>query len=360
MRILQVITSLSTGGAEKLVAEISPMLENRGEQVDVLLFDGEETPFKSELEETGIRVMSLSKNAYVYDIRHIFKLIPIIRNYDIVHTHNSACQMYVAIAKTLAHAHCKLVTTEHNTDNRRRHICWFKPIDKWMYRQYDVVISISHKASELLQAYIGREDIRTIENGVNVAKFKESAGYTDFSKDGEAVIAMVAAFRPQKDQDTLIKAMCSLPDNYILWLIGDGERREICEELVSDLKLDGRVCFYGVRTDIPEMLKASDIIVMSTHYEGMSLSNIEGMSVGRPFVASDVNGIHEITDGAGILFEEGNSKQLADEILHLMTDRDYYFRVAEACYQRAKQYDISKMVDQYEKVYKELMDEKVD
>ena len=337
-----------------MVAEISPMLEKRGEQVDVLLFDGEETPFKSELEETGIRVMSLSKNDQVYDIRHIFKLIPIIRNYDIVHTHNSACQMYVAIAKTLAHAHCKLVTTEHNTDNRRRHICWFKPIDKWMYRQYDVIISISHKATELLKAYIGREDIRTIENGVNVDKYNKADAYGDLRKDGEVIICMVAAFRPQKDQDTLIKTMGSLPDNYVLWLIGDGERKEICVKQVSDMKLDGRVKFFGVRTDIPELLKTSDIIVMSTHYEGMSLSNIEGMSVGRPFVASDVNGIHEITYGAGILFEEGNSEQLAAEIKHLHDDRTYYDSVADACYERAKQFDISKMVDGYEDVYKEL------
>src|SRR5574344_705212 len=354
MRILQVITSLSTGGAEKLVAEISPMLEKRGELVDVLLFDGEETPFKSELEETGIRVMSLSKNDHVYDIRHIFKLIPIIRNYDIVHTHNSACQMYVAIAKTVEHAHCKLVTTEHNTDNRRRHICWFKPIDKWMYRQYDVVISISHKATELLKAYIGSEDIRTIENGVNVDKYNKADAYGDLRKDGEVIICMVAAFRPQKDQDTLIKTMGSLPDNYVLWLIGDGERKEICLKQASDMKLDGRVKFFGVRTDIPELLKTSDIIVMSTHYEGMSLSNIEGMSAGRPFIASDVNGIREITSGAGLLFQEGNAQDLAEKVLLLMTDKNKYDAVVASCLNRAREYDITKTVEGYRNVYNRL------
>ena len=60
---------------------------------------------------------------------------------------------------------------------------------------------------------------------------------------------------------------------------------------------------------------------MSTHYEGMSLSNIEGMASGKPFVASNVKGIREITEGAGVLFEENNDKQLAQIILQLMKDK---------------------------------------
>lgn len=355
MRILQVITSLQTGGAEKLVTEISPLLMNKGMIVDVLLFDGSETPFYKQLQKTGVRILSLGKTKNVYDVHNILKLIPIIKKYDIVHSHNSACQMYVAMAKVFSHAHCKLVTTEHNTDNRRRHIWWFKPIDKWMYKQYNSVISISNKASGLLEQYIGRRDIKTIMNGVDVSKFMNAVPYDHLRKDDEVIVTMVAAFRPQKDQDTLIKAMQLLPDNYKLWLIGDSMRREICEKLAFDLNIGDRIKFWGIRTDIPQMLKTSDIIVMSTHYEGLSLSNIEGMSIGKPFVASDVNGIHEITCNAGILFKEGDFKQLAMEIKHLHDDHDYYNKTANACLERAKQFDISKMVDKYANVYDELM-----
>jgi hypothetical protein len=109
----------------------------------------------------------------VYDFRLIFRLIPIIKKYDIVHTHNTACQFFVAIAKVISGAKCRLVTTEHNTDNRRRHIYGFKMIDKWMYHQYDTIIAISNKAAELLEKYIGIGfHIRTIVNGVNVKNIR--------------------------------------------------------------------------------------------------------------------------------------------------------------------------------------------
>jgi glycosyltransferase involved in cell wall biosynthesis len=355
MRILQVITSLKTGGAENLVSELVPLMNDETHQVDVLLFDGEETPFKKKLVSAGCHVVSIGKNPNVYDLRLIFRLKPIIKKYDIVHTHNTACQMFAAIAKVMSGAKCRLVTTEHNTDNRRRHIYGFKMIDRWMYHQYDTIIAISNKAAELLEKYIGIGfHIRTIVNGVNVKAYKNAEPIVELRSENDVIITMVAAFRPQKDQDTLIAAMKNLPKNYKLWLVGDGERRVTCENLVAELKIKDRVTFWGIRTDIPQVLKTSDIIVMSTHYEGMSLSNIEGMSAERPFVASDVNGIHEITSGAGVLFTEGDSEQLAKEIQHLMTDADYYKMIADRCMKRAEDFDISKTAEGYKSVYEAL------
>ena len=93
---------------------------------------------------------------------------------------------------------------------------------------------------------------------------------------------------------------------------------------------------------------------MSSHYEGLSLSNIEGMSVGKPFIASDVDGLREITNGYGILFPHGDDQALANEIKHLAEDRTYYDQIAAQCYERAQQFDINNMVDAYVKVYKRL------
>ena len=138
-----------------------------------------------------------------------------------------------------------------------------------------------------------------------------------------------------KQQEVLIRALKSLPDNYVVWLIGDGVRRRECENIAESLGVSDRVNFWGVRTDVPRLLKTSDVVVMSTHYEGMSLSNIEGMSSGKPFVASNVNGIREITEGAGILFEENNDKQLAQIILRLERDQAYHDKVVEQCLARA-------------------------
>lgn len=86
----------------------------------------------------------------------------------------------------------------------------------------------------------------------------------------------------QKDQDTLIKSFSHLDENrFELWLVGDGERRPKLEYLIKELNLESTVKLMGIRADIPEVLQSADIVVMSSHFEGLSLSNVEGMSVGQ-------------------------------------------------------------------------------
>ncbi len=355
MKILQVITSLRIGGAEKLIVDMAPLLCKLGHQVDVLLFDGVETAFKKELRDNGIQVYQLGNGVTVYNPLLIVKLIPFLRRYDIVHTHNAACQYFVAFAKVLSFSRVKLITTEHNTTNRRRMMKWLKPIEKWVYNRYTAIISISDKSTELLMLHLNRrENIYTVFNGIDINRF-----YTAKALDRTALISsnplilvtMVAGFREAKDQDTLIKAITLLPEAYCLCLVGDGERRPICEALVKELKIKDRVVFTGLRSDIPQILKASDIVVMSSHWEGLSLSSIEGMSVGKPFIASDVNGLHEITLDGGILFPAGDAEQLAFEIKQLSEDANYAARIAVQCKERAAEYDIRKTVEAYSGLY---------
>ena len=103
------------------------------------------------------------------------------------------------------------------------------------------------------------------------------------------------------------------------------------------------------------MLKAADIIVMSSHWEGLSLSNVEGMSAHKPFIASDVNGLREVTKGYGILFPHEDAKALANEINQLAGNKDYYDKVANRCYNRALEFDINKMVNGYNQVYQKVI-----
>ena len=70
---------------------------------------------------------------------------------------------------------------------------------------------------------------------------------------------------------------------------------EEVKQLALSLGVSDRVRFLGLRTDIPNVLTAADFIVMSSHWEGLSLSNVEGMSAHKPFIASDVNGLREVT-----------------------------------------------------------------
>ncbi len=360
MRILQVITSLRTGGAEKIVADIVPRLRSMGEDVDVALLDGEDTPFKEKLIASGCKVYSFRKSSSVYNPLAILWLRRLMKRYDVVHTHNSSPQLFAASASVFSPA--ALVTTEHNTFNRRRRWKWYSVVDKWMYGRYDSVICISDQAYDNLVSYLGKsssvDKTRVIYNGVDIRSISQSEGLDRKTvcpeSAGKFVVTMVAGFRPQKDQDTLIRAMAILPDNFMLWLVGDGERREELESMTERLHVTDKVKFWGVRTDIPAILHASDAIVMSSHYEGLSLSSLEGMSVGKPFVASDVDGLREVITGAGELFPCQDEAKLAGILLRLSEDEAYRESVAGKCHARALQYDIDKMVEGYREVYLSL------
>jgi len=358
MKILQVITSMRIGGAEHLVSQIAPAMKRRGHQCDVALFCGEDSAFKQSLREQGVTVFDLSMSDNYYSPDKIAKLRRLMRGYDVVHTHNTAPQLFAAMAGL--GRKCRLVTTEHNTCNRRRNKPWLKLGDRWMYGRYDRVVCISDQAEHNLRAYLHSESrrISTIYNGVDVEAFHGARPLDELHHEGRFAVVMVAGFRYQKDQDTLLRAIALLPESYELWLVGDGERRGELTALVEQLGISPRVCFMGIRSDVARLLKSADVVVMSSHFEGLSLSNVEGMSAGRPFVASDVDGLREVTSGYGLLFPHGDAQALATTIRRLHDDRELYAATAARCYQRARQYDLSRMMDGYEKLYEELSKER--
>lgn len=349
MRILHVITSLRTGGAEKLMVDLLPRMKAMGHDVALCVFDGVRTPFYAELESQGVQVIPLGHS--VYSPFHIGKLVKWMRKYDIVHAHNTACQYYVAVASLFAT--CKIITTEHNTSNRRRNV-WWRMLDRWMYGRYEKVVCISELTKKNLIQHIGEsfeDNCVIIYNGIDL---KTYSGFPSSHITNKKKVLMVSAFRAQKDQKTLIKAMKELPSDYVLKLAGGGEVRLIdeCKQLVQELQLDERVEFMGVRTDVPSLLAESDVVVLSSHYEGLSLSSLEGMASGKPFIASDVEGLHDVVGGYGVLFPHKDVTALAHEIQHLCEDAAYAEDIVARCQKRVKMFDIEVMVQKYLQLYK--------
>ena len=140
-----------------------------------------------------------------------------------------------------------------------------------------------------------------------------------------------------------------------MWLVGDGERRSVLEDLVSRLGLQDFVRFWGIRSDIPEILKISDVVVMASHWEGFGLAAVEGMAAGKPVVATDIPGLAEGGRDAGILFPHEDAKALAEIIMKLKEDFTYYQQISKQCINRASEYDIRKTADQYLQLYQSLI-----
>ena len=354
------------GGAETLVVNLIPRLRALGHTVDLCVFNGTETPLMQRLRSMCPEVKIYSLGRGVYNPVYILKLAKIMRGYDIVHTHNSSPQLFVALADVFCPV--RIVSTEHTTSNRKRGWKWYAPVESWMYGRYSHVICISRIAEEKLREYMGGDwqdktsprysRISTINNGVDVEAIS-CAGPDEALlslKEQRKSILMVAGFRDAKDQDTVVRALGLLDKGlFEVWFAGVGVRQNAVEQLAASLGVNDRVRFLGLRTDIPNVLRAADIIVMSSHWEGLSLSNVEGMSAHRPFIASDVNGLREVTKGYGLLFPHEDAKVLADEINHLSSDEAYYNEIAERCYNRALEFDISRMVSGYSCVYNDVI-----
>lgn len=358
MKILHVITTLQTGGAEKLMVDLLPKIKDKGHQVELCIFDNSKTQFYLQLQKEGIKIHCMGSVGGYYSPICMFKLINLMRQgWDIVHTHTTAPQFYGAIGSLFCNAH--MVTTEHNTTNARRKLIWYKPIDRWMFSRYEKHIMISDQCERNHIDYIGKENCQNlikIYNGIDFKRYSSAVPAKDVRDIGAKIITFVAAFREQKDQPTLIKAMKYLPDKFHLCLVGGGndERKILFEKMIRELGLENRVHLLGIRSDIPEVLAASDYVVMSSHFEGLSLSSLEGMASGKPFLASDVDGLHEIVDGSGVLFQHENAKDLANALLELDNNKLYKEQIINKCKIKASQFDIEIMADKYLNLYKNL------
>jgi len=357
MRVLQIINSLGTGGAEKLLLESLPLFYKEGLEVDLLLLDGNDYPFLVELEKKFKgKIFKIAKKKFVYNPLYIFKIKSYMKRYDLIHVHLFPALYLVSLTKKIFNLKVKTVYTEHNTHNKRRNIQIFNYLDKIFYLTYNKIITIAEEVDSNLKKYLKSKDnskFILINNGVNCEIYNNALPYakSDFFNDDALILIQVSSFRKQKDQITLVKAISKLPQKYKLLLVGTGPLENECEELTTTLRLVDRVKFLGIRMDVPRLLKTSDITVLSSHYEGLSLSSIEAMASGKPFIASNVSGLREIVKDAGVLFKESDEDDLVKKIIKLSLDKEHYNLISEKCIKKSNEFDLRKMVKNYVKMY---------
>lgn len=361
MKILQLINSLSAGGAEKLLVDASIAYHKLGISTEILVLNELNSPFKARLEEfPEVKIHYLGSDINVYNPLLTFRLKPYLNNYDLIHVHLFPALYWVSMAKILGLTNKPIVLTEHSTNNKRRGNVLLRAIDKLIYKSFNEIVTISEAAKQSLEKHLGRSfnNISTIDNGVDLQTIYEAKPHErselGFEKDNFLLI-QVSSFRYPKDQKTVIKALELLPKNVHLLLVGDGPLRNENEELASQLGLKERVHFYGIRSDVPRLIKTADITMLSSAYEGLSLTSVEGLASGKPFLATDVPGLHDVVKDAGILFELGNESELAEHVNKLINDSQYYKNTVNKCQARAKKFDILNMVKNYASLYQKVL-----
>lgn len=363
MKILHIINHMGMGGAQSLLVELTPIQKAMGHDVQVLeLCSTKDRTLVNKLQEKGVEVKSISASRSVRNPLNIISLIPYLKAHDIVHVHLFPANYWTALAKLVGLCKTPIITTEHSTNNKRRNIPIFKYIDAFIYNRYQKVVACADKALETFKRRYPKTKCMSIPNGVDISKYVNALPYTkqelvDVSED-KFIVTMVARFDYPKRQDTLVEAMAVLPEKFHTVFVGgtpDDSGVQRVQKIAQDLGVSDRVHFLYLRSDVPRVLKSSDVVVMSSEYEGLSLSSIEGMACGHPFVATNVNGLREVVGGAGELFECGNAQELAQLLQRFESDKDFYCVVTTMCLARAEKYDIHSVASKYQSVYNKFV-----
>ena len=344
MKVLHIIPSMEIGGAQRLLSDLLP-LQMKQADVTLLVFKSVNNALVDKLVEAGVKVISLEvKN--VYNPLIIFKLKKYIKGYDVVHVHLFPALYWVAFASRRVEG--RLIYTEHSTSNSRRGKRWLLPLERLVYGKYSEVVSISPQTRIALNLWLGRECSReVILNGICVEAFAGAASGVQSSDS----IVMVSRFAPSKDQETVIRAMSYIDPDVRLRFVGDGPLLAKNIALAESLGLSHRIDFIGAADDVARYIAEAKVGVQSSHWEGFGLTAVEIMACGRPVVASDVPGLKQVVQDAGLLFKAGDPEELARTVNSLLEDEQLYLQTARRCAERAAEYDIKKTAEGYWRVY---------
>ncbi|MEM4402525.1 MAG: glycosyltransferase, partial [Candidatus Caldarchaeum sp.] len=208
-----------------------------------------------------------------------------------------------------------------------------------------------------------REKLVVIPNGLEPEPFRAPTERRALrvqlgASDAVGIVTMVGRLAPPKDFETLITAWEGLKaPGWQLWIVGEGPLRLRLEELVHAKGLDERIKFLGERRDVPDILKASDIFVLTSRWEGMPLTLIEAMLAGLPVIATRVGGVPELVeDGVtGLLVPPKDALTLRSALERLLSSAETRQRMGEAGRHRAlEHFTVEQMINRVRVLYHDL------
>ena len=211
------------------------------------------------------------------------------------------------------------------------------------------------------------ENIEIIFNGVPLDEFREVSDSAAAEAAEELgigadtpVVGTVARLEEQKGITHFLNAVPAVkeecPDVKVL-IVGDGTLRGALEEEARQLGIADNVIFTGERRDVPRLYKLMDVKVISSIYEGTTLTVFEAMATGTPVVATTVDGVEEvIEDGAtGMLVPPKDAASIAEVVTDLLTNPDRARLLSERAEQAVKQYDVRTSMRRIENLYKTVL-----
>lgn len=368
INVALVITELDLGGAERCLTEIARRVDPQ-RFVPVVYCLGSrparnETSCLPILEQSGIEVHFLDgqKNwQFPILVARLKKLLK---------SHNpQILQAFLFHANILGRiaarrAGVKAVVSGIRVAERQSH--WHLWLDRQTEGWVDRYVCVSRSVAQFStsQGGIPPEKIVVIPNGIDIDRYPapKPADLGSLGiRAGRQTVTFIGRLEPQKGIQWLIETsptwLAELPDCDLL-VVGEGHQRQQLETICQAKGIEGRVHFAGWRSDVPEILAASDLLVLPSAWEGMPNVVLEAMASRRPVVATDVEGIQELLGPAASrqTVRQGDTQAFGDKIITFIRNMPEAMATGQDNRRRAEEnFAISRMVTAYENLWESLV-----
>lgn len=294
--------------------------------------------------------------------------IALFEELDVLHVHYAiphATIGYLAreILKT-KNKKLPFVTTLHGTDitligaDRS-----YFPVVEFSINQSNAVTAVSdYLRRQTYETFSIDKQIEVLYNFIDFERFNKRENKvlrSEIAPDGQRILTHVSNFRKVKRVDDVIlvfqEVLEKVPSK--LLLVGDGPERPRLEMMSRELGIWNEVKFLGKQDMVEELLAISDLFVLPSEHESFGLAALEAMACEVPVISSNIGGLTEvIQDGkTGYTCKVGDIEDMAQKAISILSDEDTLQLFRSAAYNRARDFDIDKILPQYEALYNSII-----
>jgi len=375
IRVLHIITRLEPGGAQRNTLYTVEHLDRS--EFEAALAWGPGDPLDEAAERIAdLRLEPVRELARPVsprrDLAALGRIRQVLRDVEpqIVHTHSSKAGILGRLAARLERVPV-VIHTIHGygfTPMQPAPVrALFIAVEKIVGRWTDHFIAVSEQNLRLGidLGLFGPERASVIRSGIELGRFRETRDVGELRRrigvpSGAPLVTQVGNFKAQKAPLDFVRMAAvvarELPETWFV-MVGDGRLRPAAEELARELGVADRMVFSGWWEDVPGLLAATQVSVLSSRHEGLPRAVVESLAAGVPVVATAVDGTVEVVqDGInGRLVEPGDVAGLARGVSELLRDSDLRRRMSAVAGDGLAEFDIDHMVRQQEELYRCLL-----
>jgi glycosyltransferase involved in cell wall biosynthesis len=358
IRILLLVDTLATGGAEQVVVDTACGLNSDRFAPHVVVTRGSGS-LQRQLEKAGLPVTILHRRTRL-SARAYRRVTSLAGSCDIIHAHKFGSNVWGAlVARRVG---LPLIVHEHNwseSSSPFQSLCnrrWIAPSAR---RIFCVSSSV---AAAMIADGVPPERIEVLPNAVPPdAAFSKAEARRQLGLPAAGfVVGIVGQLRPEKNHELLLLALGSLQlvhRETTLCVIGSGPRLGFLRQEAVRLGVAANVVWTGWREEARRLASAFDVAVICSNWEGLPLAGLEAMAAGVPVVATAVGGLPDLLAGdAGVLVPPGDAHQLAAAITQLQADPVHAHRVGRTGQGRVRRdHDLRQMIGRLEATYADVV-----